>query len=121
MKSMGKIAAMIVLLGIAGGSTAIAGSKNVVVTNNTSYTMTEFYASSEDASTWNVSPINNLLTQLLGLGSLLPGQQITIDLGLLGIDDCKYDLMAVLSGTTQAAYKYSVDACDGDSWAINGL
>ena len=83
--------------------------------------MTEFYASSEDATTWTVSPLNNLLNVLLGLTSVLPGQQVTIDLDLLGIDECKYDLMAVLSGTTQAAYKYSVDACGGDSLTINGL
>jgi hypothetical protein len=118
MKSILKVAAMIVLFSIAGVSAAIAGTKIVVVTNNTSYTMTNFYASASDAANWDTT--NDLLA-LLGLGSVLPGQQTTIDLGILGDGDCTYDLMAVLSGTTQAAYTYHVDACDGGSWSITGL
>ena len=56
MKSVRNIAAMIVLFSIAGVTTAIGGNpKSVVVTNNTSYTMTEFYASSSDSSSWDSS------------------------------------------------------------------
>jgi hypothetical protein len=112
------IAAMIALLSLASVTTAIAGNpKSVVVTNNTSYTMTEFYASSSDASTWDTT--NNLYAGQ----SLAPGQQatITIGSGSGGDDGCDYDLMAVLQGTTQAAYTYSVNTCDGGSWSIAGM
>lgn len=116
MKTMLTVAAMIVLLGVTVVSTAIASSqKSVVVTNNTTYTMTEFYASSSDASSWDTS--NNLFAGQ----TLAPGQSTTINVSGGEEDECHYDLMAVLFGTTQAAYTYSVDACDGGSWNITGM
>lgn len=124
MKSIRNIAAMIVLFSITGVTTSIAGTKSVVVTNNTSYTMTEFYASSSDSATWTINPINNLLVGLSGLvNTLLPGAHTTINIiGSGGGDDgCDYDLMAVLQGATQAAYTYSVNTCDGGSWSIAGM
>ena len=117
MKSIRKIAVLIVLFSIAGVTAAIADNpKSVVVTNNTSYTMTQFYASSSDSSSWNTN--NNLFAgQSLG-----PGQQATITINDGGGDDkCNYDLMAVLYGTTQAAYTYSVNTCGGGSWSITGM
>jgi hypothetical protein len=115
MKSILKVTAMIVLFSIAGIGAAIAG-KSVVVTNNTTYTMIQFFASSSDASSWDTN--NNLFAGQ----TLAPGQQATIDLGgNNGDDECNYDLMAVLDGATQAAYTYSVDACDGGSWTISGM
>jgi hypothetical protein len=121
MKSIRNIAAMIVLFSIAGATTALA-NKAVVVTNNTSYTMVSFFASSSDASTWDTSPSNNLYAGQ----SLAPGQQATITIGSGGGDGgegdgCSYDLMAVLNGATQAAYTYSVNACSGGSWSITGM
>ena len=119
MKSIVKIAAMIVLFSIAGVGAAIASSvKSVVVTNNTSYTMTQFYASSSDASGWDTT--NNLFAGQ----SLAPGQQATINIGSTsggGEDACDFDLMAVLYGATQAAYTYHVDACDAGTWSITGM
>jgi hypothetical protein len=118
MKSIRNIAAMIVLFSIAGATSALA-NKTVVVTNNTSYTMTQFYASPADASSWDTT--NNLYAGQ----SLAPGQQATITIGGSGDggegDGCSYDLMAVLYGATQAAYTYSVNACSGGSWAITGM
>lgn len=116
MKSIVKIAAMIVLFSMGGGSAAIAsGARTVVVTNNTSYTMTQFYASSSDSSSWNTS------SNLFAGQSLAPGQQATIDVSSVEGDDCTYDLMAVLYGATQAAYTYSVNACGAGSWTITGM
>lgn len=119
MKSTRNIAALIVLFSIAGVTAAIAGNpKSVVVTNNTTYTMTQFYASSSDSSGWDTT--NNLFAgQTLG-----PGQQTTITINDSGggdDDECNYDLMAVLYGTTQAAYTYSVNTCGGGTWAITGM
>jgi hypothetical protein len=118
MKSIRNIAAMIVLFGIAGATSALA-SNTVVVTNNTSYTMTQFYASPSDASSWDTT--NNLFAGQ----SLAPGQQATITISANNGDGgegdgCSYDLMAVLYGATQAAYTYSVNACNGGSWSITG-
>jgi hypothetical protein len=116
MKSIHKLAAMVVLFSVVGVSSAMASTtKSVVVTNNTSYTMTQFYASSSDASSWDTT--NNLFAGQ----SLAPGQQATIDVSSAGGDDCNVDLMAVLYGATQAAYTYSVNACGGGSWSISGM
>jgi len=117
MKSMCEIAALIVLLSITGVTTAFADS-NVTVTNNTSYTMTQLYASPSSAASWNTT--SNLLTGGL---TVLPGAQLTIPLLGLGDDDsCSYDLMAVLYGATQHAYTYSVNICDGGgTWTISGM
>jgi hypothetical protein len=116
MKSIVKVAAMIVLFSIAGVGAAMATNlKSVVVTNNTSYTMTQFYASSSDASGWDTT--NNLFAGQ----SLAPGQQATIDVSSAGGGDCTLDLMAVLYGATQAAYTYSVNACGGGNWTISGM
>jgi hypothetical protein len=111
---------LIILFSIAGAGVALAGNpRTVVVTNNTSYTMTQFYASpsSSAASTWDTT--NNLYAGQ----TLAPGQQttITVDSGDDSDSDCHYDLMAILQGTTQAAYTYSVNACGGGSWSISGM
>jgi hypothetical protein len=116
MKSIHKLAAMIVLFSVVGVSATFAANlKSVVVTNNTSYTMTQFYASSSDASSWDTS--NNLFSGQ----TLAPGQQATIDVSSAGGGDCTLDLMAVLYGATQTAYTYSVNACGGGSWTISGM
>jgi hypothetical protein len=117
MKSLRLLAALALLVpfGIAGVTSAIAGLNSVVVTNTTSYTMTEFYTSPSDASAWDTT--NNLITGI----SILPGQTTTINI-LNGIGNgngrCNYDLMAVLYGAAQFAYKYQVDVCNGASWTI---
>jgi len=113
MKSMRYIAAMIVLFSIIGVTAAIAGTqKSVIVTNNTSYTLTEFYASASSASTWNTSE------NLFAGQTLAPGQQATININD-GTQNCTYDLMAVLYGATQYTYSYSVNTCSGGSWTIS--
>lgn len=92
---------------------AIADSpKSVTVTNNTTYTMSEFYASSSDSSDWDTT--NNLLAGK----TVAPGQATTIAIAD-GLNACNYDLMAVLYGATQHAYQYHVNACDEGSWTIS--
>jgi len=115
MKSMRSIAAMIVLFSLTGVTPALAHNpKSIVVTNNTTYTMTQFYASPSDSAGWDTS------ANLFAGQTLAPGQQATVTIND-GIRHCKYDLMAVLYGATQAAYTYSVDACRGGSWTISGM
>jgi hypothetical protein len=115
MKSMRNIVAMIVLFSLTAVATASAHNpKTIVVTNNTTYTMTQFYASTTDSSGWDTS------ANLFAGQTLAPGQQVTITIDD-GLHHCKYDLMAVLFGATQAAYTYSVNACQGGSWTISGM
>jgi hypothetical protein len=119
MKSLRFIAALglLVPFGIAGVTSAIAGNASVVVTNTTSYTMSEFYTSPSDASAWDTT--NNLITGQ----TILPGQTTTINISNVngngdGDSTCNYDLMAVLYGAAQFAYKYQVDVCNEASWTI---
>jgi hypothetical protein len=118
MKSLRFIAALALLgpFGITGVPGAMAGISIVVVRNTTSYTMSEFYLSPSTAAGWDTT--NNLLLAL----PILPGQTGLIDISALvsGLDGnaCKYDLMGVLYGAAQFAYKYQVDVCDGATWTI---
>jgi hypothetical protein len=100
---------------MSGVPSAVAdNAKNVTVTNNTTYTMSEFYASSSENAAWDTS--NNLLAgQTIG-----PGQATTIIIAD-GLDECTYDLMAVLYGAAEHAYQYQVNTCNGDSahWTIS--
>jgi len=84
------------------------------VTNNTSYVMTAFYDSPASSTDWNSA---NLLTPLGQTVSA--GQSLSINV-LDASDSCTYDFMAVLDGSTQYAYTYSVDVCSGTgSWTIS--
>jgi hypothetical protein len=106
---------LLVLFSMAGVTSAIAGGPNiVVVTNSTSYTMSEFYVSPSDNSTFDTT--NNLISGQ----TILPGQTTTIDVSSVvsNHDGCSYDLMGVLYGATQYAYRYRVDPCDGAIWTI---
>lgn len=108
MKPIRTFTALLVLFSTIG----VASAKSVVVTNSTSYTVNEFYASASDSSNWDTS--NNILAgQTVG-----PGQQLTVNIPDAS-DTCQYDLMAVLYGAAQHAYQYRVNACEGDSWTIN--
>ncbi len=92
------------------GNAIAASNVTVQVTNGTQYTMTQFYASASDATGWDMT--NNLIAGQ----SLAPGQSMTINVG--SADDCTFDLMAVLYGAAQYAYKYTVNPCNGGSWTI---
>lgn len=113
MKSVRFLPPVIVLVALAYVPTAMA--KNLTVTNSTTYTMTELYASSTyHSNDWSSS--SNLLTgQSIG-----PGQSATITISD-GTSYCHYDFMGVLYGAAQAAYDYTVDTCDGGSaqWNIS--
>ena len=96
------------------GTKAIAtGTKSVQITNNTSYTMTEFYASDVNNATWDTT------SNLLSGQTVAPGQQATVDIND-GTGTCSYDLMGVLYGAEQHAYTYDVDACNTGQWTITG-
>lgn len=112
MKPLRYLLVLIVLSMTANLSNALADSKTVTVTNNTTYTMSEFYASSSDSSGWDTG--NNLLTgQTVG-----PGQATTITIAD-SLAACNYDLMAVLYGATQHAYQYHINACEGGTWNVH--
>jgi hypothetical protein len=87
------------------------GSKSVIVNNDTSYTMTELYASPSVNSSWDGA------SNLLNGQPISPGQVSTITFAD-GVDHCHYDLMAVLYGSAEHAYQYSVNACSGGSWTV---
>jgi hypothetical protein len=110
MKSL-RYASILVPLCLIGASIAHANGKSVVVTNSTTYTMTEFYASDVDSSGWDTT------TNIISGQSVGPGQQITININD-GTSECDYDLMAVLNGAAQHAYRYHVDTCGGPTWTI---
>ena len=90
-----------------------ASTRSVVVTNNTPYTLSSFYASAtySTATDWSGDP------DLLAGSTVAPGQTVTIPISD-GSYHCHYDLMGILYGYTQAAYTYAVDSCDGGSWNI---
>ena len=111
MKPLRFVPVLLLFFGMSGATAALATNNvTVQVTNNTSYTMTEFYASSSDSAGWDTT--NNLMAGQ----SLAPGQTTTINVGKA--DDCSFDLMAVLYGASQFAYQYSVNPCSGENWTI---
>ena len=118
MKSTLSLAAFLALFSLTGLIPAFAdqGANSVVVVNNTSYSIYELYASSSSAASWDAS------SNLLGSQGIAPGQQVTVNIPSSGWwdsgDACSYDLMAVLYGTQQYGYQYSVNVCGGASWTI---
>jgi hypothetical protein len=90
-----------------------AGTKSVVVTNNTSSALDELYASSSVAGDWDAKNPN-----LLAGDSIAPGQQKVVVIAD-GAAECNYDLMGVLAGTSQHAYQYNVNVCNSGSWIIS--
>ncbi len=113
MKSLRYFSVLLVLFAMTSVPHAVASSnKTVTVTNNTSYTMSEFYASASADSAWDTS--NNLLAGQ----TVAPGQSTTITIAD-GEDHCHYDLMAVLYGAAEHAYQYGVNACEGGTWTIS--
>ncbi len=87
------------------------GAKSVIVTNNTSFTITEFYASPSVNTSWDGS------SNLIAGQTIAPGQTTTITIAD-GIDHCHYDLMGILYGSAEHAYQYEVNACAGGSWTV---
>ena|ERR1700736_3251753 len=109
MRSIARIVGVVALICMIGAASASA--KNVIVVNNTQYTLNSLYASASDASGWDTT--SNLLS-----ATLAPGQQVSIAISD-GTSACSYDLMGVLYGAAQYAYQYKVNACDGETWTIN--
>ena len=117
MKSIWSLTApVLVFVAIGVGSAFADNLKTVQITNNTSFTLTEVFASpSSSSADWDTT--NNLFS-----GTLIQGAT-----GLVNVDDglgdCTYDLMAVLNGAQQPAYQYQVNACNngdgGASWTIS--
>jgi hypothetical protein len=116
MKSVRFLPPVIIVMAIAYLPAAMAdNSKNITVTNNTTYTMTELYASSTYHGTDWSSSANLLSGQSIG-----PGQSATIAISD-GTDYCHYDFMGVLYGAAQAAYQYTINTCDSGSahWSVS--
>src|ERR1700693_2429038 len=91
---------IVIVIALAAVPTAMADrTKNITVINNTTYTMTELYASSRyHATDW--SGCSNLLSGQ----SVPPGQSMTIPISD-GTDYCHYDFMGVLYGAAQSSYQ----------------
>lgn len=81
---------------------ALAYDRHVVIVNDTSYTIVEFYASSVGAKTWE--------EDIFGSDVLYPGQQVRID-----IDDgtgyCQYDFRAVYEDGDESV-RHGVNVCE---------
>ena len=95
-------AALSLLLLAVPATSALALDRHVLVTNDTSYTIREFYASNVGASSWQ--------EDILGNDVLVPGDSINVN-----IDDasgyCKYDFRAVFDDGTEAT-KPAVNVCE---------
>jgi len=106
---------IVIVIALAAVPTAMANqTKNITITNNTTYTMTELYASSSyHATDWTGS------SNLLSGQSIAPGQSTTLSISD-GTNYCHYDFMGVLYGAAQSAYQYMINTCDGDSakWSV---
>jgi hypothetical protein len=114
MKSLRLPAAFLILFSlIAVAGNTLADTRVVLVTNNTPYTLTAFYASWSygTATDWDTS--NNLLAG----NTLLPGLTVTVNVND-GTQHCHYDLMGILFGASQYAYQYGVDTCGAGVWNI---
>jgi len=115
MKSLKYLSVFLVLFATTSVPNAVADhAKTVVVSNNTTYTLTECYASSSDSAAWDTT--NNLIAgQSIG-----PGQSTNVTIAD-GSDECTYDLMGVLYGAAEHAYTYQVNTCNGDSahWSVS--
>jgi hypothetical protein len=96
------IAALSLLAFALPASGALALDRHVRVTNDTSYTIREFYASNVGSNNWE--------EDILGREMLEPGQTININ-----IDDasgyCKYDFRAVFEDGGEAI-KQRVNVCE---------
>ncbi|HLI79647.1 MAG TPA: hypothetical protein VKV03_06670 [Candidatus Binataceae bacterium] len=114
MKFLKFVPPAVIAIAIAAAPCAMADGKNITVTNKTTYTMTELYASSSyHATDW--SGTSNLLSGQ----SIAPGQSTTVPISD-GTSYCHYDFMGVLYGAAQSSYQYMVNTCDGDSaqWTV---
>jgi hypothetical protein len=115
MKSVRFLPPVLLVVALAYLPQAIASrSKAITVVNNTSYTMTELYASSTNhSSDWSSS------ANLLSGQSIAPGGSSTVTISD-GTDYCHYDFMGVLYGAAQASYQYSIDTCHGNAqWTVS--
>jgi hypothetical protein len=116
MKTLKFLPPVMMVVTLAAASIALASqTRRITVTNNTTYTMTELYASSTYHGTdWTSS------SNLLSGQSIAPGQSATVSIAD-GTNYCHYDFMGVLYGAAQRAYQYQIDTCDGNSanWSLN--
>lgn len=115
MKSLRFSTTLLIFLSLtAFGSTTFGDppGKSVMVTNNTSYTLSGFFASPSDSDGWDTT--NNLLAG----NTVAPGQTTSIVIPD-ALAECTYDLMGVLFGAAQYAYQYQVNACGGGTWNIS--
>ncbi len=94
----------VVVMGVAAG--AGAEDRRVRIINETSYTITEFYASNVGADTWE--------EDILGLDTLPPGESVVINFDD-GTGYCKFDFKAVFSDGDEAV-KRGVDVCEISSF-----
>jgi hypothetical protein len=84
---------------------AVAGEDvGFTLTNGTTYTLAEFYASPTQIGNWE--------NDILGTDSLPPGGQVYININD-GRDVCNYDVLGVFSDGTSST-NYGIDFCSLD-------
>jgi hypothetical protein len=102
-------AGMAVGMILAAALPAAALDRHVVIVNNTSYTINEFYASSVGVNNWE--------EDILGKHVLKPGQSVNIN-----VDDgtgyCKYDFKAVFDDGDEVV-KNRVNVCEVGTFTFN--
>lgn len=88
---------------------AAAMDRHVIIVNNTSTTMNEFYAASVGVDNWQ--------EDILGKDVLEPGDQVKVN-----VDDgtgyCKYDFRAVFDDGSEAVKK-AVNVCNVGKFTFN--
>lgn len=104
MKIRTTIAAVLAALTV----TAQAADRTLVIINDTSYTMYNFYASNVNRTSWE--------EDILGERVVSSGRRVRVDLDD-GTGACYFDLKAVFSGNREVI-KNNVNVCETSSWRI---
>jgi hypothetical protein len=119
MKTLLSLSVGLIVLGIGISASTNAWTREdhhdrrVLIVNDTSYTMTSFYASNVDSDGWG--------KDRFGLDVLEPGDEVVVDTydGTPGY--CMYDLKAVfdVDGDDKPIYRHRVNICEMVSWTIH--
>lgn len=96
-------------LGSFGISAAQAQDRHVLVSNESSYPMTKFYASNVGRNHWE--------EDILGLGVLASGRYINVNV-YDGTDYCHFDFKAVFSNGNEVIRR-NVNVCTTLSWTVH--
>jgi hypothetical protein len=88
---------------------AMAADRRVVIVNNTSMNMNEFYASSTRQDTWQ--------EDIFGSKMLPAGEQVVVNIDD-GSDACVFDFKAVFEGGAEGVQK-EANVCELETFTFN--